>query len=77
MSTGMECRVLQVSPGEWFYLLQRDDCPAGAWNWTEYAYCGGPSTRTRTPASTPCVTPTATRAGTSRIHWCPARRLLS
>ena len=42
MSTGMECRVFEVSPGEWFYLLQRDDCPAGAWNWTEHAYCGGP-----------------------------------
>lgn len=42
MSTGYECEFVEVTPGEWFYVLQNWDCPVGAWDWREYATAYGP-----------------------------------
>lgn len=42
MSTGLECEIVEVTPGEWFYVLQNWDCPVGAWDWREYATAYGP-----------------------------------
>lgn len=42
MSTGYECEIVEVTPGEWFYVLQNWDCPVGAWDWREYATAYGP-----------------------------------
>lgn len=44
MSTGFECYFVEVTPGEWFYVLQNWDCPVGAWDWREYATAYGPFT---------------------------------
>ncbi|HSE44246.1 MAG TPA: hypothetical protein VLA89_02845 [Gemmatimonadales bacterium] len=44
MSTGFECYFAEVTPGEWFYVLQNWDCPVGAWDWREYATAYGPFT---------------------------------
>ena len=41
MSSGMECNFFEAEPGKWFYILQNWDCPAGAWDWREYASCCG------------------------------------
>lgn len=42
MSTGFECELVEVKPGEWYYVLQNWDCPAGAWDWREHATAYGP-----------------------------------
>ena len=47
MSTGLECEFLWLQAngkpdGEWFYILQDWSCPAGAWDWHEYATAFGP-----------------------------------
>lgn len=42
MSTGYECNFIEPEPGRWYYVLQRGDCPVGAWDWREYANCFGP-----------------------------------
>lgn len=43
MSTGRECELIEVRPGEWFFLLENDFTPVGAWDWREHdPYCGGP-----------------------------------
>lgn len=42
MSTGYECDIVEVKPGEWFYVLQNWDCPVGAWDWHEFATAYGP-----------------------------------
>lgn len=42
MSTGFECNFVEFQPGAWYYVLQRWDCPRGAWDWREYADCYGP-----------------------------------
>lgn len=31
----------ESEPNKWFYLLQDWSCPAGAWDWREYATCTG------------------------------------
>lgn len=42
MSTGYACWILEGTPGQWYYVLQRWDCPVGAGDWTEYAKVVGP-----------------------------------
>lgn len=42
MSTGLECAIMELAPGKWYYVLQRYDCPVGAWDWMEYAKVVGP-----------------------------------
>jgi hypothetical protein len=43
MSTGLECAFYEVeAKGEHFYILQDWDCPAGAFDWMEYATAYGP-----------------------------------
>jgi hypothetical protein len=42
VSTGFECLIVEVAPGEWYYLLQNGGCPVGAWDWREYADAYGP-----------------------------------
>lgn len=43
MSTGYSC-VFVETKGRWYYILQRWDCPVGAFDWMEYADCFGPFT---------------------------------
>jgi hypothetical protein len=42
MSTGLECLIVEHTPGHWYYVLQDWDCPVGAWDWMEYATAYGP-----------------------------------
>ena len=42
MSTGYECEFIEPVKGSWYYILQRWDCPVGAWDWREYANAFGP-----------------------------------
>jgi len=42
MSTGLECRFIEVKPGRWYYLLEDWDSPKGAFDWREYATAYGP-----------------------------------
>ena len=41
MSTGLECMFFSTND-DWYYVLQRWDCPVGAWDWMDYADCYGP-----------------------------------
>lgn len=41
MSTGYECTFVRFPQGV-YYLLQRWDCPVGAWDWREHADAFGP-----------------------------------
>lgn len=42
MSTGLECFFAEVTPGEWFYVLEHGSAPKNAWDWKEYATAYGP-----------------------------------
>jgi hypothetical protein len=42
MSTGAECEVIEVEPGEWYYVLEESDAPKNAFDWREYATAYGP-----------------------------------
>lgn len=42
MSSGLECVFFEPEPAKWYYALQDDTCPVGAWDWREYASCYGP-----------------------------------
>lgn len=44
MSTGLECQFVEYKPGEWFYILERDDAPKNSWDWREFATAYGPFT---------------------------------
>lgn len=44
MSSGLGCDFIETETGEHFYILQDYSCPAGAWDWHEYATCFGPFT---------------------------------
>jgi hypothetical protein len=42
MSTGLECLIREIEPGQWYYILERWDSPKGAFDWREYADAFGP-----------------------------------
>lgn len=42
MSTGLACAFIEYAPGDWYYLLENDDAPSGAFDWHEYATAYGP-----------------------------------
>lgn len=42
MSTGYACEFFEARPGQWYYALQRGNCPVGAPDWTDYADVFGP-----------------------------------
>jgi hypothetical protein len=42
MSTGLECRIIEPLPNEWYYVLQNWDCPTNCWDWREFATATGP-----------------------------------
>lgn len=42
MSTGLECAIVEVRPGEWYYVLERGDAPKLAFSWMEHADAYGP-----------------------------------
>ena len=42
MSTGLNCEFVELTPGQWYYLLQNWDSPANPWDWREYATAYGP-----------------------------------
>ncbi|MFJ8158513.1 hypothetical protein [Streptomyces sp. NPDC094468] len=44
MSTGVNCEVIEVEPGKWFYILEETDAPRNSWDWREYASASGPFT---------------------------------
>ncbi|MEP3667055.1 MAG: hypothetical protein ABJN42_10025 [Roseibium sp.] len=45
MSTGLECDIVGLSDGRWFYMLESPSCPSGAWDWrAEDPSVGGPFT---------------------------------
>lgn len=73
MSTGFECYFAEVSPGEWFYVLQDWDCPVGAWDWREYATAYGPFA-TFDEASEHLQRHHANPGGYSTHEYDPARR---
>ena len=44
MSTGLECQIVRLPNGKWYYILEDWDSPKGAWDWWDYASCYGPFT---------------------------------
>lgn len=42
MSTGLECYIVEQKKDQWFYILERYDCPKGCWSWLDYADAYGP-----------------------------------
>lgn len=42
MSTGLECRFIEVEPGKWYYLLEQGSAPKCSWDWREFADAYGP-----------------------------------
>ena len=42
MSTGLECSLIEVEPGKWWYLLEQGSAPKNAWDWREFADAYGP-----------------------------------
>lgn len=42
MSTGLECEIVEVRPGEWYYILELGFAPRVAWDWREHARAVGP-----------------------------------
>jgi hypothetical protein len=43
MSSNLECDIVGLTDGRWFYVLQSWSCPAGAWDWRdEDPSVGGP-----------------------------------
>lgn len=61
MSSGLECDIVGLSDGRWFYILQSYGCPAGAWDWRDHdPSVGGPF-----------ASADAAHAGLSRRHANP------
>jgi hypothetical protein len=45
MSSGLECDIVGLNDGRWFYMLQSPSCSAGAWDWRDQdPSVGGPFT---------------------------------
>lgn len=42
MSTGLNCEIVEVKPGEWYYLLEDGSAPKQTWDWREFATGYGP-----------------------------------
>lgn len=42
MSTGLECRYIEVKTAVWYYVLEDGNAPKNAWDWMEYATATGP-----------------------------------
>lgn len=42
MSTNSECEIVGLDNGQWFWVLEDYNAPKNAWDWREYASCGGP-----------------------------------
>ncbi len=42
MSTNSNCELLEITPGQWFYVLEDGGAPKNAWDWREYAQAYGP-----------------------------------
>ena len=42
MSTGLNCEILEPTPGEWFYILEHYNAPKNAWDWHDHATAYGP-----------------------------------
>ena len=42
MSTGLNCLIIEVEPGAWYYLLEEGNAPKNAWDWREFATAYGP-----------------------------------
>jgi hypothetical protein len=42
MSTGLECQIIEVKRGVWYYVLESGFGPKNAWDWREHAAAHGP-----------------------------------
>jgi hypothetical protein len=42
LSTGLNCQIIEPTPGRWYYVLEDSGAPNNAWDWRENATATGP-----------------------------------